>query len=608
MPARIIVSLILSLLLLRLSVLPVSAASEFSTVYDTSYEVTESGLTRVVHHVSLTNNLSNIYADQYSISIGLPDLQNIEVRDSVGKIAASIIPTDNQTTVRFRFVDKVVGKNKTNNFTVSYDTKDIVQKNGSVWELNIPKLDITEDITAHTVSISIPSSFGRPAFINPKPSDIAVDNLRHRSVYSFSSLTVKNKPISAVFGTVQYMDFSLDYHISNSDPLSQKIAVPIPPDTNYQQILIKSIDPMPLNIDTDADGNWLAVYSLEPKAELDITVNGIVKLSFNPRPSPITPESYQQYLSATDLWPVGSAEFVELGQKLKTPSSIYQYVYNHLSYDYTKINSQNLRLGGLEVLRQPQSAICTDFSDLFITISRSAGIPARELEGYAFTANDKLRPLSLTQDILHSWVEYYDSDKQMWIQIDPTWAKTTAGIDYFSKLDLNHFVFVIHGLDAKKPAPAGAYKRDAKTKDVRVVSTSPIDFPPPQLSASLDASSDRVAVTFINNSPVSADFPVSVQSAGIINQHYPNVYLPPFSSKTVDIQFVRPLSLSRHPVDLTLTYGNQTASYPITLDPYIPQEILLAAAGGFAVFLAVSAFFARRLYLRRRRQMSSLYW
>ena len=36
--------------------------------------------------------------------------------------------TDNQTIIRFMFVDKVVGKGKVNRFSVSYETQDIASR------------------------------------------------------------------------------------------------------------------------------------------------------------------------------------------------------------------------------------------------------------------------------------------------------------------------------------------------------------------------------------------------------------------------------------------------------------------------------------------------
>ena len=120
-------------------------------------------------------------------------------------------------------------------------------------------------------------------------------------------------------------------------------------------------------------------------------------------------------------------------------------------------------------MKNKSSAICTEFTDLFIALARAAGIPAREVNGYAYTTNPALRPLSLAEDILHAWPEYYDESQSLWRPVDPTWGKTTGGVDFFTKLDLNHFVFTFHGFDSTYPYPAGSYKIDEQSgKDIHV--------------------------------------------------------------------------------------------------------------------------------------------
>jgi hypothetical protein len=126
-------------------------------------------------------------------------------------------------------------------------------------------------------------------------------------------------------------------------------------------------------------------------------------------------------------------------------------------------------MGAVSALQNPNNAICMEFTDTFIAIARAAGIPAREVNGFAYTENPDLQPLGLVADVLHSWPEYYDKDKGAWIPIDPTWGSTTGGENFFDKLDLRHFTFVIHGKDSLKPYPPGSYKLGSNPqKDVYV--------------------------------------------------------------------------------------------------------------------------------------------
>jgi len=136
------------------------------------------------------------------------------------------------------------------------------------------------------------------------------------------------------------------------------------------------------------------------------------------------------------------------------------------SMDYNKINSKNTRLGADYVMSHPNEAVCLEFSDLFVAIAREKGIYSREIEGYGFSLDPKLQPISLSSDVLHAWPEYFDPVTQNWVSVDPTW-ENTSGIDYFSSFDLNHIVFSIHGQNPDYPLPAGMYKTD-NTHDISI--------------------------------------------------------------------------------------------------------------------------------------------
>ncbi|MCG2691801.1 transglutaminase-like domain-containing protein [Microgenomates group bacterium] len=148
---------------------------------------------------------------------------------------------------------------------------------------------------------------------------------------------------------------------------------------------------------------------------------------------------------------------------------------DNLIYDYGRLTENNTRFGAANALDNPTSAVCMEFTDLFIALARANQIPARAVNGFAYTTNSSLRPLSLKKDVLHAWPEYYDESKNLWIPVDPTWGNTTGGVDFFNQTDLSHFAFVFQGKDSQYPIPAGAYKTDdQQTKDVEVSFGQPL--------------------------------------------------------------------------------------------------------------------------------------
>jgi hypothetical protein len=233
----------------------------------------------------------------------------------------------------------------------------------------------------------------------------------------------------------------------------------ITPDTAYQKVFIEKMEPAPENVTVDADGNWIATYKLSPRQRVDVNVVGSVQIFAGYRHF-LKPnqEVLDKNLAPTQYWQVDDPKIRSLAASLKTPEEIYKYVSTKLKYDYGRVTPNVQRMGALEALQNPEQAICMEFTDLFVALSRAAGIPAREINGYAYTENKDLQPLGLVADVLHSWPEYYDKYKGVRIPIDPTWGSTTGGEDFFNKLDLRHFAFVIHGISDVKPFAPGSYK------------------------------------------------------------------------------------------------------------------------------------------------------
>lgn len=584
-------ALVLSFFLLLLLPKPTLAVSEFVESYKTVYSIDETGVATVVHNIELKNKISNVYADKYWLSIGFTNLSNVLVNDGLGLVSPEIGHTPNQTTVSFVFRNKVVLKDKVNAFSISYKTPDIVTKNGSVWEINIPKLEVQNDLGMHEITLVVPPSFGKPAFITPEPSSSL------GSSYIFRMDLLGNKSISAVFGETQYMNFNLNYFLENINPIKGEIEIALPMDTNYQQIWLRSIDPAPLAVKVDKDGNWLGIYELNGNEKKRVLVNGVAKLSFTPTESPIGSDELIEYIKPSDLWQTDQPKIKDLGTRLVTPKSIYQYVVDYLNYDYGRLTQSTSRVGALGLLEEHRGAICTDYSDLFIALSRAAGIPAREVQGYAFTSNDKLRPVSLSRDVLHSWPEYYDKEKKTWVYVDPTWEDTTGGVDYFNKLDLNHLAFVIHGRETGYPLPAGAYKDPLfASKDVDVNAIDKVAFPEDEVS--FEIISNRLTIKNTGGVATSGNLTVSSQPAGIIDYKLNVVKIPPFGSEIIELPVNATINRTQK-VTLTINYGEKEYKVETSLKPATIFQGNLAwlALGG--IFLGTAAYFASRILLRR---------
>jgi hypothetical protein len=283
----------------------------------------------------------------------------------------------------------------------------------------------------------------------------------------------QGESITALYGKTQTFGYAIKYQLENTAASSNVFQVALPPDTPYQKVQYQKLEPKPDQIQRDEDGNWIATYQVEAERNLEISLEGTASITLTPQQQVPFTQPNKQWLKTQEYWPVRDHKIQDLVKTYHTPQSIYDFVKGTLHYDYQRVKEKIERLGPLTVLEHPDQAMCQEFTDLFITMARAAGIPARRVTGYAHAENTQLRPLSLVNDVLHAWPEYYDSAQQNWIQVDPTWENTTGGIDYFHQLDFNHIVFAINGLSSTQPYPAGIYKTSTGNEKLVTVQVVP---------------------------------------------------------------------------------------------------------------------------------------
>lgn len=504
----------------------VYAAAEFATNYDVLYDVGEDGVTTVTEKITLRNLTSEYFANQFKLTIGATKVFDIKASDPSGLLDAKLEQQSNLSTINLKFNQQVAGMGKTLPWTITFKSKDFAEKVGKVWEVRVPRISSSSNLESYNLTVSVPESFGPPSLISPIPKGQTVSS--GKMFLNFNKDQLQSSGVLANFGVNQLLDFDLTYHLENNNLMPVLTNIALPPDTAYQDVIYQRIDPKPVNVTVDDDGNYLAWFRLGRGQKMDIKVFGSAKLYANSKvKSPYLEETLKKkYTSAQKFWEkdnpqildklnqvLGSNPPVDTESKAKL---IFQFVVNYLKYDPGRLKDNITRLGAVTALNNPNSAVCMEFTDLFIAMSRAAGIPARELDGYAYSANTNLRPLSLAKDILHAWPEYWD-DRRGWVMIDPTWENTTGGMDYFSKLDLNHFTFAIKGSSPLEPIPAGSYKyKDQETNDVKV-SLSDTDFlGHPQTDVRIDTPN-----------PILAGFPgvIRIKIANIGNAFYPPVPL-----------------------------------------------------------------------------------
>lgn len=596
---------------LLLFVSPAFAAGEFETAFHSTYEIDERANATVTHRIELTNLSANIYASEYSVTVGSTNIKSAQAFDDLGQLKLTTKPGDNTTEMTVILDQRpAVGLGKGRRFFIQYQSSDAAANIGRILEVNVPKTANSNEFRDYSITITVPKKFGSPSRVIPDYTSLR--ETTENTIVSFNKDKLKSG-VTAVFGLKQSFLLKLAYFLENKSSVKTERIVALVPDTGRQKVEYRSLTPRPKRIELDSDGNWLAAYDLAAGEELAVAAELVAEVNFD-RTVPAPAGNPEDYLGGSQYWQTDDPAIAALAEKLKTAKEIYDFVVETLSYDYSRAENGGARRGAVAALGNPKESICTEFSDLFIALARAAGIPAREHDGFAFTTNPKLRPLSLKKDILHAWPEYWDEDRGLWIEVDPTWAKTTGGIDYFSKMDLAHITFAIHGKSPSAPAPAGFYKtNDSQNKTVEV---NPDESPAaamPKIEISADIpetlsnwKKNKIRFEIVNKSGTAGyQLPVSAESAyTITNPGIENIpVILPWQTLTNSVELKSAGGWETTSGNLKVSAGAIAKTYEINWGPPISKSAAVASAVAIVGLLAAGvAIVVRRLRILRPKQ------
>ena len=582
-----------------------NADENFDVSVIANYQIEENGNTKVVENISIKNKKEFVYTPSYIITLAFEDIANLSVFNSEGSIPSALkeLKAGNKS-IEISFPGKVVGIGNVNNFTVSFDTKNIAIKKGSIWEINIPGISDADDFLSYETILSVPQSFGKPSTVKPI---IPIAN----SPYTFTKNDIGKSGINILFGQSQYYHLNLSYHISNTKLVPIKTEIALPPPTSYQDVRIKELNPPPIDVYSDDDGNWLAVYELAPSETKTIQLELFAQVFSKPI---FDLKRTSNSLLPLKYWEVNDPEINKIAQELKTPQAIYNYVVGELSYNYDKVSEKNVRLGARGVLKRKDFAVCLEFTDLFVALSRAAGIRARTVEGYAYTNNSNLRPLSLVKDILHSWPEYFDDNTKTWVMVDPTWGNTTLGIDYFNSFDFDHVAFVVKGANSTYPIPAGGYKINDESKDVKVTLADANEFYNKYLSEITTTFPDKaLPILPITGSVLiknTGNLPIKNKKLTIKSDISPEILeftideILPYGTEIVNIELGRVYILTNGDHKITILFDGTTIVKKIRVGLF--PDYFWIIAGGVLIFgsitIAAATYKTWSIYIQKRKR------
>jgi hypothetical protein len=349
-------------------------------------------------------------------------------------------------------------------FTLTYNHPQLAQKNGALVDIFIQAF--SEDFnfftnnTSYTYNIKLKVSDELPEenFIFPSPNTQSIED--GFKTYTFRGEQLKGNYVWLQLGLEQYYRFNITQELPATEKFltgnknEYKIILPRNQTAAKvkQTVFYDSIQPEPSNIEIDEYGNVIGTFLINSSEDNTIEINGYANVKIlNNSDFEIKGNigDYTQLinqgvldesnLSEAPFWEVNSPEIVNQANQLKNGSQdveqivneTYNYIVDSIDYSQVKRFGINERQGALETLRGG-AAVCMEYSDLYITLLRAQGVPARAAFGYGYDSKE-----ITNQQELHQWVQVYIPKTKTWLNVDPTWGENGPAL---IGGDMNHFL------------------------------------------------------------------------------------------------------------------------------------------------------------------------
>ncbi len=178
---------------------------------------------------------------------------------------------------------------------------------------------------------------------------------------------------------------------------------------------------------SDGNGNYsVTIYRNVSGDQYATVLSTSMKVSLKDQFAPfLRPNQYVDYSVAPNTVDKGAQLCAGVSDPLQKVAVIYDYVVDHLSYDYNR--AANVKSGYLPVLDSvlaQKKGICFDYAALMTAMLRSQQVPCKLVVGYAGGA-------------YHAWINVWTKENgwvdgaiffngQSWKRMDPTYASSSG--------------------------------------------------------------------------------------------------------------------------------------------------------------------------------------
>ncbi len=425
-----------------------TAENKFSFSQNSTWQLAADSSIAVSTDLEVTNLTDNYYATAFSFWLPADQISNVAATYDDGTAVEVKLNNDkkqvNGLSYNYKRVDLSFGKQIAGNgsgFTIrlNYQMAGALKQKGQTYELVLPNFSEGSNIS-ESITVKSPKTFGAAHFLTDDPSKSRSDSGFNYFTFSDQNLSRRQQIID--FGETMSRRLDFNYPLENRDILPSFFKLYLPMDSGHQSVFVKSVDPKPYYMAKSGDSNFMYFFvmpgqTVNVKADVEILTTGEKLVADQGGKIADIPSELSSYTSGAKYWETTDPTIRAKASDLIKPTDsvytnakrVYDFVVSTLAYDQAKIND-NVRVGAAGVLKNPSYVVCQEYADLFVTLLRAGGIPAREY--YGLTDSDELK--TSETNILHAWADVY-IPKYGWLIADPTWGE--AGIQ-FGKMAFDH--------------------------------------------------------------------------------------------------------------------------------------------------------------------------
>jgi transglutaminase-like putative cysteine protease len=357
------------------------------------------------------------------------------------------------------------------NILIRYIHPELGEKVGGLLDAYIPafseefQFELNNTNYTYRTTLRIPEGVGDENIVSVEP--LSKFNENGFDVYVFNQDSLIGKFVWVQRGSQQVYDFKISQTVLPTDEFDtgnvNEYKMVIPRDINEvkvrQTVYLTNIEPEPYAVTVDNEGNILGIFRLPAHEQREIVIEGYALLE-NKGESSLTPAGsldmidqnrFSKYLQPAEFWEVYN-EQIEAearsivgneGDVFDILTEVYVSVIDSIDYSQVKRFGLNERRGALATLNGG-SAVCMEYSDLYLTLLRNRGVPARAVFGYGY---DSRLPADSQEP--HQWVQAYLPEQANWISVDVTWGESGPQV---IGGDLNHFYTHVAAVDPNTPS------------------------------------------------------------------------------------------------------------------------------------------------------------